>query len=329
MPTAKVESYEDEHRIFLQGLMCKGVLNPKEVNALHEKALAICNIEIPEKKAERQLLLVKNISTINDQIAPIGLVVRKGVDEDTGESYFMLVNTQPRIVGGSRELGAGVQVQWKEQELEYLRLLATNILQSDSKTITSTEAMHLTTRVGQNGGKKLNMDDAEGTINKLIKAKWIKDLEDGSEIALDVRFLGEMESWMVEVVGGVAKCQLCRRVVVRGVYCECEEGIAWHKYCLDKKEKAGIETKCKKCGDTIRAVEGSNKRPAEEERGEPSKGARRSKKNEEMEEGEEEEESQSQVVRTRTRRSSGEIPKPSPRGRRGKRRKSGDDTDSE
>jgi len=228
----------------------------------------------------------------------------------------------------SRELGAGVQVQWKEQELEYLRLLATNILQSDSKTITSTEAMHLTTRVGQNGGKKLNMDDAEGTINKLIKAKWIKDLEDGSEIALDVRFLGEMESWMVEVVGGVAKCQLCRRVVVRGVYCECEEGIAWHKYCLDKKEKAGIETKCKKCGDTIRAVEGGNKRPAEEERGEPSKGARRSK-NEDMEEGEEEEESQSQVVKTRTRRSSGEIPKPSPRGRRGKRRKSGDDTDSE
>ena len=28
-----------------------------------------------------------------------------------------------------------------------------------------------------------------------------------------------MEAWMVEVVGGVAKCQICRKVVVRGVYC--------------------------------------------------------------------------------------------------------------
>ena len=55
MPTAMAESFEDEHRIFLQGLMCKGVLNPKEVNALHEKALAICNIDIPEKKTERQI----------------------------------------------------------------------------------------------------------------------------------------------------------------------------------------------------------------------------------------------------------------------------------
>ena len=27
-----------------------------------------------------------------------------------------------------------------------------------------------------------------------------------------VRFLGEMETWMVEVVGGVAKCQICRKV---------------------------------------------------------------------------------------------------------------------
>ena len=51
------------------------------------------------------------------------------------------------------------------------------------------------------------MEDAEGTINRLMSARWIKQVSDGREIALDVRFLREMESWMVEVVGGVAKCQ--------------------------------------------------------------------------------------------------------------------------
>jgi len=322
MPTAMIE-YEDEHRIFLQGLMCKGVLNSKEVNALHEKALTICNLEIPDKKVDRQNLLAKNIHTINDQLDHIGLMVKKGVDEDTGDSYFMLINMKPRVVGGSRELGCGIQVRWSSQELEYLRLLATHILQSDSKTITSTEALHLTYKVGQNGGKKLNMDDAEGTINRLMNAKWIKDIGEG-EFALDVRFLGEMENWMVEVVGGVAKCQTCRKVVVRGEYCECEEGIAWHKYCLNKQAKAGAVTKCKKCGVIIRDAQGGNKRPAEEERGEPSKEARRNKMSEDMEV---EEESQSQVVRSKRR--SAEIPKPTPVGGRGRRRMSGDDSDTD
>ena len=218
---AEMSTYEDEHRIFLQGLMCKGVLNSKEVNALHEKTLNVCKIDIPEKRKERQDLLAKNIQTINDQLEHVGLVIRKGVDEDTGESCFMLVNTQNRMVGGSRDLGACVQVQWSAQELEYLRLVATEILQSEKKTITSREALHLTDQVGQGGGKKLSMEDAEGTINRLIAARWIKAVEDNREIALDVRFLGEMESWMVEVVGGVAKCQTCRKVVVRGEYCGC------------------------------------------------------------------------------------------------------------
>ena len=39
-----METYKEKHIIFLQGLMCKGVLNSKEVNALYEKALAVCKI---------------------------------------------------------------------------------------------------------------------------------------------------------------------------------------------------------------------------------------------------------------------------------------------
>eukprot|EP00090_Calanus_glacialis_P047400 TRINITY_DN9826_c0_g1_i1.p1 TRINITY_DN9826_c0_g1~~TRINITY_DN9826_c0_g1_i1.p1 ORF type:complete len:336 (+),score=134.06 TRINITY_DN9826_c0_g1_i1:43-1008(+) len=321
MPVA-METYEDEHRIFLQGLMCKGVLNSKEVNALHEKALAVCKIDIPEKKVDRQKLLVKNIQTINDQLHPVGLIVRKGVDEDTGESCFMLVNTEPRMVGASRELGASVQSQWSAQELEYLRLLATDILQSDKKTITGREALHLTDKVGQNGGKKLSMEEAEGTINRLISARWIKSIEDNREIALDVRFLGEMEGWMVEVVGGVAKCQSCRKVVIRGEYCGCEEGMAWHKYCLDKQAKVGVTTKCKKCGDIIHGPEGGSKRAAEEERGEPRKGARRGSDEEDMDE---EDEQPSQNGRARKRSGMEEA---TPKGRRGRnRRKSGDESD--
>lgn len=239
--------YEDEHRFFVQGIMCKGVLNSREVNLLHEKALRKCGIEVPEKRKDQQDLLLANIKTINEELDTVGLTIRKGVDEDTGESYFMLINTQNRMVGQNKDLACKVQTQWSAAELDFLRLLATEILQSEEKSISSRLALNLMDQVG--GGKKLSMSEAEKTINRLIQAKWLKTVD--GDIALDVRFLGEMEPWMMDVMGGVAKCQICRKVVVRGIYCTCEDSIAWHKYCLAKQSKAGVTTKCKKCKEVI------------------------------------------------------------------------------
>ena len=83
--------------------------------------------------------------------------VNKGQDEEKPfKSCFMLINNSNRLVGGSNSLGAGVQNQWLPQELEYLRLLATEILQSDEKAISSRAALHLTDQVGKNGGKKMS-----------------------------------------------------------------------------------------------------------------------------------------------------------------------------
>jgi len=256
MPSAESVGMEDQHRVFLQGLMCKGVLNKKEVDQLFEKSLKVCSLEVPEKRKEMNDLLVKTIHVINDNLGEVGLVVRKGVDEDSGESYFMLVNTSGRQAGP--ELGAGVQAQWSREELEYLRLVATEILQSQEKSVSSRLALNLTDQVGGQGrGKRLSMEGAEAAINRLIEAKWLKVLHNGS-LGLDVRFLGEMESWMVEVVpDGVAKCQICRKIVVRGIYCHCQDNQACHRYCIARQAKAGGgQTKCKQCGQLM--GEGSN-----------------------------------------------------------------------
>ena len=93
---------------------------------------------------------------------------------------------------------------------------------------------------------------------------------------------------MVEVVGGVAKCQICRKVaspvilsvylidfvivffllsyrfcncfcrkvVVRGIYCTCDPMIGWHKHCMAKQVKANVETVCKKCKTTVHLDQG-------------------------------------------------------------------------
>ena len=131
------DKYSDEHRIFLQGMMCRGVLDTKEVNDLLQRTLKSCNTEIPEKKSECLALIQDMVVTINGEISKLGLIIRKGQDEDTGKPCFMLINNSNRI-------NARVQSQWAAMELEYLRLVATEILQADNKVISNMIAINLT-----------------------------------------------------------------------------------------------------------------------------------------------------------------------------------------
>ena len=94
-----------------------------QVNSLHEKVLKMCGIEVPEKRKELLDLLAANIAIINEELKTVGLLIRKGLDEDSGDSCFMLINTQNRMVGQNRDLGTRVQSQFSQSELDYLRLV--------------------------------------------------------------------------------------------------------------------------------------------------------------------------------------------------------------
>ena len=333
--------------------MCKGVLNDHEVNNLHDKALRSCGIEIPEKKSEKMKMLVENIMTINDEIKKVGLSIRKGQDEDSGKSCFMLINLSNRLqLGNNRELAAGVQCQWSPQQLEYLRLLATEIILSEDKLVTSREALNLTDKVAKDKqNKKMTMEKAEETINKLMEARWIKVIQ--GNLTLDVRFLGEMESWMVEVVGAenIAYCKSCRKIVLRGRYCSCSNNIAWHNYCVAKTIDRGVDVKCMECREVVaKGRKGENGHsngqarpsqrldlPSQLERGEPSKRARRHESDDDEDDDDEMEvevespgrdRKRSGSRRSRSRDEDDEMEDESPRVRRSggriKRRMSGD-----
>ena len=302
------DNYSDEHRIFLQGMMCRGVLDYNEVWDLTRRTLKACNIEIPEKKKECIDMALDIIQVINAEVSKLGLKIIKGIDEDTGKACFMLINNSSRMIGASRDLGTNVQSQWSPLELEYLRLVATEILLSDEKVISNRQALQLTDQVGKNGGKRMTMEAAENAINKLMTARWLKVVEGNSKLALDVRFVGEMESWMVEIIGAdkMAYCKSCHKLVVRGVYCDNCDTVAWHLFCLEKVASAGTDVKCLDCNSLVKrgaggARSGGSHSPRaepsqrQERRGEPSKRSRRSSA---REESEEEEMSQSQAVKT-------------------------------
>ena len=298
-------------------MMCRGVLDSNEVHDLLKRTLKACHIDIPPTKEECKTQISDIVQTINGEISMLGLKIIKGNDEDTGKPCFLLINNSSRMVGSSRDLGTSVQSQWSAVELEYLRLVATEILQSEDRVISNRQALQLTDKVGKNGGKRMTMEGAEVTINKLMAARWLKLVEGNSKLALDVRFVGEMESWMVEIMGAdkMAYCKACRKLVVRGVFCINCDTVAWHHYCLEKIIKKEVDVKCLDCNTLVRRGGASPRAETsqrQERRGEPSK--RRSKGREAREESEDEE--MSQVVRNN--------------GSRIKRRFSGDsESDSE
>lgn len=295
------DNYSDEHRIFLQGMMCRGILDSNEVHDLLRRTLKACHIDIPQKKEECKILIGIIVGIINDEISTLGLKIDKGNDEDTGKPCYMLINNSSRMVGNSRDLGTSVQSQWSALELEYLRLVATEILQSEERVISNSQALQLTDQVGKNGCRRMTMEGAEVTINKLLAARWLKLVESNSKLALDVRFIGEMESWMVEIMGAdkMAYCKACRKLVVRGVFCNNCETVAWHHYCLEKITRQEVDVKCLDCNTLVRRGGGGASPRAEtsqrqERRGEPSKRSR--SKSSAREESEDEE--MSQVVRS-------------------------------
>ena len=87
-------------------------------------------------------------------------------------------------------------------------------------------------------------------------------------------------------------CKACRKLVVRGVYCNNCDAVAWHHYCVEKQVTKGVDVKCLDCDIVVRKGRGggagsgaSPRQEKEETRGEPSK--RRSGRSSVMEECEE------------------------------------------
>ena len=89
----------------------------------------------------------------------------------------------------------------RRNNIYVIRLLATEILQSDEKMITSREALNLMDQVlfcsstrlklmknmyQVGGGKKLSMSEAEASIEKFFNCRWLKMVEDGC-LTVDVR----------------------------------------------------------------------------------------------------------------------------------------------
>merc|ERR1711860_75247 len=131
------------------------------VVGLMETALDLCKVAIPESKSERDKVLLALIHQINDKISDLHLTIRKGVDEEDGQNYFMLVNNSQRTAPLNQ-----CQSALSVPELEYLRLLATEILLTETRSLPSSMALNLIYRMEGGTNAKYSINDAEKTIGR-------------------------------------------------------------------------------------------------------------------------------------------------------------------
>jgi len=263
--------YGDCHRLFLQTLMTEGILNASQVRRVIEYSDRACgsSIDINDKNTLKYF-----IQTIDNKIKPLDMKIKMWIDEDgkrkERNTNYVLVSTRARSTTDFPMLTSKA-VDFKEKEIEYLKLMVDRILTSEHKELCLTRALNMTSQLKP--GKQMSMKEGETTIKAFIAKKWLKLCEKKENIRLSVRFLAEMETYLLDLHRqaqseefeddedhpgrGVAICASCGRLVVRSVDCKnCK--IAFHLFCAakfaDTQDSSRLGSTLSKCGKCKQAL---------------------------------------------------------------------------
>ena len=269
------EPYSDEHRIFLQGIMARGILNAEEVHTLLKMACRRCNVEIPVDGAGKIEKLKRFIQTINKELESVGLQIKKALDEDAKNraAFFVLCNNYDRSQEVS-QLTVRSMVDFTGNEMEYFKIILETILKSSEKEISPTSALNCANYVkNANTNKKFTQQDGELALKKFVEHRWMKydNPNSQSQIRLSTRFLAEMDPYLkeiykkgsecnedevdedfIEMAKGIGVCQLCKNIVVRSIDCpSCK--VNYHLYCIFQthKENSPEIGRCKACNADV------------------------------------------------------------------------------
>ena len=179
--------------------------------------------------------------TINTEIHPFHLKIRKGRREDNGESVYTLVslveNELNRLVANG---------DFSRQELDYLKKLIDLIVQSDntySGSISSIAALNLADEIKPTMSK----GDTKKFLARLVEEKWL--YESQGFYMLTPRTMLELEQYLMrEHEDMIPECPLCNATVLHGKTCvSCSKRI--HLYCAAQFIRTQKnDPKCIGCG---------------------------------------------------------------------------------
>ena len=144
--------YGDQHRIFLQGMLTRGMVNSRELHELHDISLTRCGIPVPENQMEKNNDVKRFLKIINDNCGHLGLSLVKIKDEEsTGNRAFIALVNRNELHGDSKK---NAMLTFSQNELAYLKIVVRKIMQNEMKQISQTVALNCVGEMGQTSGKK-------------------------------------------------------------------------------------------------------------------------------------------------------------------------------
>lgn len=228
MPVPVIMEMTDAHRMFLQAIMCRGILNAREVRQLYKDCSNPTESDVEPAKIQQF------VSTINSTLRRYSMEVRKGISEVDGSHHYALVNV---VESDITKLASDYTVN----ELELFKKMIGVMVESDLGVISSIEALNLTETLE----KKMTKSAAEGFIKQLVADKWLH--QDQGEITLAVRALIELDQYLRQTYQGILlSCNICGQIALKSQKCfNCEMKMHVHcasRYFLDREPRV-----CPRC----------------------------------------------------------------------------------
>ena len=254
MTTNPLREYGDAHRMFVQSIMKRGVLNSNEVFDLIKLVCKKQKIPLRNDTVGRNEDRAKFLKCIKAKLENLGFTLKNIADEeelnDNGSkiSYLAFSNNTDR---SSDENGVTLKamVTFQAFEIDYLKVIVAGIMNSELRVFKTITALNAFRQVKV---RKFDMKLAQSILDKFVQHKWF--IAQDGKIRFHPRFIAEMDQWLRDVYPDkVWTCCACpgQKLVVRAFKCpnsKCH-GV-YHRYCilLPKSKDKG---RCKICKSEI------------------------------------------------------------------------------
>lgn len=231
----QMSQLNDSHRLFIQCIMNRGILDHAEVKRLY----GLFRTKFQEDADEAHL--AQFVLTASRALAPFHMEIKKAVEEVAGTHFYVLINT---VEAPFHQLAA----DFSEKELEFFKALVEKVIESDEGLLPEVDALNLADGMQF---KKLSKKEAEAAILKLAGRKWLntEDANGQLHVTLSARSITELGQYLRELYpDSVRDCNLCKRLCIRGQCCsECSCKI--HVSCSRRyfEQRQGSAACCPDC----------------------------------------------------------------------------------
>ncbi|XP_061684729.1 non-structural maintenance of chromosomes element 1 homolog isoform X2 [Syngnathoides biaculeatus] len=223
---------DDSHRRFLQAMMRRGIVDEPTAKQLHQHCCSIQNTIYASDQFDEY------IDTINSNLEPIFMQIRKGMCEDSGLQHYALVNMIETDV-------TRMTSDYADHELEIFRKIMDLVVDSDTGRAYSTEILNSTVTLPQ----KTKKTEIEQLLNRFVHDNWLTEKE--GVYYLSTRCIIEMEQYIRNMYQDQIKvCRICRNIAFQTQVCENPTcGVKMHKPCMARFFRGTTEPRCPACKD--------------------------------------------------------------------------------